>query len=61
MLLVALLLIKLVYIAVFFTMVFGSLLTTSGYFSLADGNIVTWIALNKCGDAFNFVSGLIDW
>ncbi|KAJ4411022.1 hypothetical protein N0V91_001395 [Didymella pomorum] len=52
---------NLVYIAIFFTVVFGFLLVASSYFALADGNVAASIALKKGGGGFCFVSGLIGW
>jgi succinate-acetate transporter protein len=52
---------NLIYIAIFFTVVFGFLLVASSYFALADGHIAASIALKKGGGGFCFVSGLIGW
>ncbi|KAF3041426.1 hypothetical protein E8E11_005209 [Didymella keratinophila] len=52
---------NLVYIAIFFTVVFGFLLVASSYFALADGNVAASIALKKGGGGFCFVSGLFGW
>ncbi|KAJ4982858.1 acetate transporter [Stagonosporopsis vannaccii] len=52
---------NLIYIAIFFTVVFGFLLVAASYFALADGNIAASIALKKGGGGFCFVSGLIGW